>query len=44
MYIKVKDRKLFHAIDTFLETKKYNEKFIEKLKSTHKLIIKSKNG
>ena len=44
MYIKVKDRKLFHDIDTFLETKKYNEKFIEKLKSTHKLIKKSKNG
>lgn len=44
MYIKVKDRKLFQDIDTFLETKKYNEKFIEKLKTTHKLIIKSKNG
>ena len=44
MYIKVKDRKLFQDIDTFLETKKYNEKFINKLKTTHKLIIKSKNG
>lgn len=44
MYIKVKYRKLFQDIDTFLETKKYNEKFIEKLKTTHKLIIKSKNG